>query len=707
MTRQVSIKTSDVNIAHAIETLSKIADLGLEEQNVLPNWSEGVDVSISHPILISAMGWLHQQNREKIIKIVQEDFKIILDYLKKFDKLGEGILVDPKTLEGMQSIMLLVMEAADKLDGYTQRQAEQGIEIAQPSVKESKEYKELLQFYKFKVAPIASNEKMIQRVFALPIAELLQASLGKGLRGQLAVDHHIIDLDLIRKDQEYELLFLKREDGSRFFNPKLLRSLKLICHFEESSFMPKQAEFFRDITIWNEAQLRMFVKTWTQSVYGAIDNFLTQGKQAVDFQPVALAYKMIYALLLANASSHVIPMQSLKGVKEYLRDFHLFLHDLLRLPEVIQLCHQPPVQEDCWEYALVQLIAEISWAVYMLGRISRDLGGFISSLLHSIKLKEFEISFDKELLFSSKLRGQYARFEHACREFSSEPIAKTLRLMEEIDCFDPFLFNNYPFKALELSTKHLNVPVIRLPFPVCQEFIGKAPIHEEFKEFLRVFKSKHPGRRCMIVNLQDGHSWQELARCNALNDLAVKPEFKNVLSIVSLNRGLEDYLNVSSMDSETFSRKLSEFAQFSDDLTNQIDLKSWIQKVFGPIYEEHIPEHLELYQFALLLDAITKVQPAAIFITCKDGLDSSLSFLVSFYIVLKSFRNRKISEAEEQYINLLLFAPLLLQRGRALHHQRFNRLASLTHFLENARQEGDGCLERIFSDEMMDVIPSF
>jgi len=57
---------------------------------------------------------------------------------------------------------------------------------------------------------------------------------------------------------------------------------------------------------------------------------------------------------------------------------------------------------------------------------------------------------------------------------------------------------------------------------------------EEFKGFLRHIEMKKGVEKHLLFNLQDRTSWEEHARCQALEDLEHHAEFNNQLVVVTL-----------------------------------------------------------------------------------------------------------------------------------------------------------------------------
>ena len=71
-------------------------------------------------IAYKTVHWLHKDDAASTINLVKEIFRVILHYLKQFYKSDYGRVTDQKTLDEIKTIMVLVGEAAKKLDKYTE-----------------------------------------------------------------------------------------------------------------------------------------------------------------------------------------------------------------------------------------------------------------------------------------------------------------------------------------------------------------------------------------------------------------------------------------------------------------------------------------------------------------------------------------------------------------------------------------------------------
>src|ERR1700732_4242567 len=101
-----------LSIIEAVETLSNIADLEFDHE---------IGIAQKHEIFLGnekipykTVHWLHKEDAPTTVNQIRETFRVILHYLKDFYKKEYRSVTDPKTMEEIKSIMVLVGEAAKK-----------------------------------------------------------------------------------------------------------------------------------------------------------------------------------------------------------------------------------------------------------------------------------------------------------------------------------------------------------------------------------------------------------------------------------------------------------------------------------------------------------------------------------------------------------------------------------------------------------------
>ncbi|MFT5318846.1 MAG: hypothetical protein ACI8RA_002115, partial [Chlamydiales bacterium] len=148
-----------LSIEDAIENLSNIADLSEEDKLSI---TEHYSIILERADLTErTIQLLDEQETDHTITAVKETFRVVLQYIRQLYKKEIGELSTDKNLEGIKSIMVLVGDAAVKLDKYTS--LFKGI-YAGRTISEMKEYKQIQQFYRAKIAAEVNEEKVLEEL---------------------------------------------------------------------------------------------------------------------------------------------------------------------------------------------------------------------------------------------------------------------------------------------------------------------------------------------------------------------------------------------------------------------------------------------------------------------------------------------------------------------------------------------------------------
>ncbi|MGZ3634128.1 MAG: hypothetical protein ACXWM7_07715, partial [Parachlamydiaceae bacterium] len=135
-------ENSNLSVMEAIATLSTIAHFDVE---TLTEDLQNEEIQLfTQSGAVRHFKWLNHSAKGK--DRIREIFSVILDYLRQFYQSEHSYLTDPQTLEGIKNIMALVGDAAKKIDKYA------NLFNAKTSVTQLKEYKQLNEFYRSRIA---------------------------------------------------------------------------------------------------------------------------------------------------------------------------------------------------------------------------------------------------------------------------------------------------------------------------------------------------------------------------------------------------------------------------------------------------------------------------------------------------------------------------------------------------------------------------
>lgn len=682
---------SNVGIIEAIETLTSIADLEVEGSVAVAESHEFELQNI--PVIYKTVHWLHRKNAEKVMGVVRETFRTILQYLRYFYRSEYGKLVKHESVEGIKTIMVLVGEAAKKVDKYTRVFI--GANVG--SVKESREFRDLWGFYERKIAPIGMQESLSKWIREIPKTLIEQVDTPKEHKSE----HLFIDLDTVKKDSEYELFFIRKENGSRFFNPKLLRNIKLVCNFEEHFAEGVKVESLKELQTFKDLLARQIARNIVHQNWPLLDAFVKASRRLNNEELVSYTYKSVVALMLA-AHQESSTNNLAKSSSAYLTDFQHFFHYLLGTQDFQRVITYPPKNEQAIQHKIIQLVQAIACQLFSGFHLTPETSTIINELV--VKGKQEQVQDIPDTTLSNKMALDYDALLRALQNFSHVPLLYVIEALQdfEINGYDPLELQNMPTLLLDLFEKGHKMAVLRIPSPTNQEFIHKAQVAEEFKSFLRSYETS---KGLLLFNLQDRTSIREHARCSALEELQKKDEFAKSFACVSMTKDSDFYHQTGSYQelnhADAFIQQLLEhiesensgyfypqriknvlFDGFANRLVHAIHSVFFGNK--NVLTRQNRVDFIELLYVFMQLKIIEIVQPDNISFSCKDAIDIGMPATAELFLLLKLINARELSPEEEDYLKVILYYPSIGYRGRLLFPERFSRMNSMTKAIEAA-----------------------
>lgn len=713
--------TSHLSLIEAVEMLSNIADLEFDHE---------VGITQKHEIVLNnekiayrTVHWLHQQDASVTVNLVKDTFRVILHYLRQFYKKEYGYVTDPKTVEGIKTIMVLVGEAAKKLDKYTAIfQHNQ-----QKSVTEFKEYRQLQEFYLSKIARQIDEGVLGKWILGLSLGQRLkQNATDESIEEQFKdVKHVSIDLETVKKDAEYELFFIRREDGSRFFSPRLLRNIKLICDFGSYFGERKDIDPLQLIDHWQDRQSHLCARDILKALDTEVENFYHQLPQLKNNEVAEKLAKALLALLLSSHTKNLLRHHPIKSCREYFEDFQLFLREVLHSKTYQKWLAYPPPPSRSLDLDLLHLIHHLCHTFYSQLQGMEEIIVTIQDLLreaHQGLSAEHLEEVTKSGQLWNQIANDYISLTKLMKRHPNGPLIKVVKMLDEnaFYFFDPLLKHNTPHQLFDLQVQNRRISNIHLATPLLQEFISKAHVLEEFKGFLAFDSSHVKPNKHLLINLQDRTSWREYARCQALEQLQFQPDLKERICVVTLAIDTDFYnqiapyhqLNHAKPFINQFRAQLTEeeFGFYFPPSIDRQELVEFIDRTLEKIHQvffssknvlrrEERLNFIEIFYLFLQLKLIDMVKPSSFSLTCKDGIDMGASYNTELFILLKLINQPRLEEKDKKYLDYLLYAPALLIRERILFPERFNRLVSVVRVIENVQHPS----EKLFGEVIRDV----
>lgn len=691
-----------IGILEAVQVLSDIADLDAELE---------IDHSHINDILLyyntkpgRSIEWLKEYNSVETVKWIKQVFRVVFDYIRHFYVKEYGSNGQPAALEEIKSMMILVGEAAKKLDRY------RGIleEVHLDTITELKEYRQLQEFYRSRLAHKVDENflgKWIYRfdnaVSKMPAISVLHQKM------PVSTNRTYIDLDAAKKDSEYELFFIRKENGQRFFNPRLIRNIKLVSDFDKYIIGNKEKNAWVHLPSWFDQLCYREASQLYRRVEEEINAFFKFGVFYKNQELVEQIERMVTALLMSANRLNQRLYSPVKTCSEYFQDFRNFLREATGNREYVRWQAYPPKNSSKGAFCLYSLIQNLCFELFVnpetLKLLSREVNDLIACS-HEMKNHQG----DPVAPLSKQLAKDYASMKHLISKYPKGPLSKVLEYIEkeEFISYDPILQGNIPIRLYTVFINGKGADLIRYPSPTSQEFIHKCSVVEEYKSFLRRYAESEKAAH-VLFNFQDKTTWKEHSRSQALENLAHSQEFENSLFVITLPKNTDFYHQEGSygIDNQTDVFIEQCLAQMSDQSAGfsfppqleKLYLSGFVKDMMHAIVhvffegknvlsQQQRKNFIEIFYLFLQLKSLEVISPKSFCYCCKDGIDTSLSAGALLFAFLQLLGKEEVSLADKEELNAMLYAIPLIYRERLLLPERFDRMNSVIRQVEEVKR---------------------
>ncbi|MBS0604347.1 MAG: hypothetical protein JSS60_04825 [Verrucomicrobia bacterium] len=679
----------ELSVLEAVDNLSHMAELDLTvpEEKIKP--AELTEEQISERM--HALSWHDPEyyafNRER----VKETFTTLLKYMKDLYEKDKGHLREDLTQRGIQAIMLLATEAAQKIDNFTdifkgEKEAE--------SVTELKEFKELQHFYLTKV---------VQRFQTIMESEEpWQEEWGTGEIPDTATAA-LRDLETVRRDKEYELFQNRKEDGTPYFNRNLLRHMQLMGQFDVLLADPTMEDPFMRIQMILDRDAHLASKEILHLAAPYIDEFYKEALKFKNIPFVASINKGLMALMLAGNNRNLMQNAVGKYALNYYTDFHYYLRQALASLEYRKFIANPPDLSEGFLHSVMNLSHVLCTSFFLKVGSRKDMVAFIHMLIEKGgRGSATQSQTASPLSLWNNLRDQDDSIRYLLKQYPNGPLMKTLKLFREdfqMKGFDPIAQLNQPSQLFTVASNEMHISCIRIPSPTSQLNTAKAEIVDEFCGFIRSLASVKRNQRHLLINLQDRTSWLDHARCTAIEEIQKNKEFKGTLMVVTLPKNTDFYMQSGAYiewdDAQEFMKLVKEQVE-SGELCGfyfppEIDQKELIKFTGEAIKTVHAVffagkdrlvhknrlDFIEIFYQLLTLKVIQDFKPDTLSFTCKDAVDTGAAASAEMFAFLRMMNDPShFTKEEKDFLLWMIYAPALAVRERAIDIHRMNRMLS-------------------------------
>lgn len=670
-------ETLELTIHDALANLSAIADMQIDINEPIGIVKKNKIVIQNEEFNYQTVDWFIPENAEELIENVKETYRVLLEYLKQIYTKDFIDWDDSKCRKGFQAIMVMASDAASKIDKY--------IELLpkQPNldkIADSIEVKELKEFYLSKIAKkfqeALEGDEPWQDEWQNNEKSLLLDVEKSGLK----------DFEALKKDEEYELFYLVDDDEKSFFDPDLIRNIKLFCTYDEDELKNIEHDPLLKIRVFLDKDYQMSANQILETSHEAIDNyFMLRAQKDENSDLVSLINEALFSLMLASNPKNLITHSFFKNSIEYFHDFLSFIRVIISSDEYQKMIAYSI--EDKKSRCIANLIHTLCENLFLrTGSIKQEMLGFIYMLIRKGDEKR-KYKYPNKASFWSEIEQNEESIRVILEAYPSGPLMKILdviRLEENIE-FDPIMQDNVSHRAFEIDHNKNNLKIIRCPSPTRQHIITNAQVNEEFLGFLRSLKEDE---RYLYINFQDKESYKETARCQVIEVLQKRTDFKNNFKIISLDKKSDFYhqsgIYINLNNPEKFFEEFKKEILSKNGLLALKEITTFIDEAFKIIHKlffinknvftrKNRLDFINIFYNFLILKLIEIYNPNILSFSCKDAIDIGALQNMSFYAFLKLIKSECFDKETQDYIKWLIFEPALLIRERAINSTNLTR----------------------------------
>ncbi|MDN3507830.1 MAG: hypothetical protein P0S94_02790, partial [Simkaniaceae bacterium] len=635
-----------------------------------------------------AKRWFDEKQADSNRNKVKQTFRVVHNYLKDLSAKEKDSAPPEQMKKGVESIMTLATEAAEKVDRYTNLFKEVNNGISNLT-----EYKDLNDYYHSKIAKKFKE--------TLEAEEEWHEEWEEGEDDHLDIERRgLRDLETVKRDQRYELFYLNKEDGRPFFNKNLIRHIKLVNDFDRLYDDIKGDDQLLKLQVVRDKDLHASAKEIAGHLAPHINPFYRIAKMEMSKEMVATLYNALISLTFATSAASQIQNTAGKSSQSYFTDFHRFLRRALESNEYYHALSSDEANSQ-FVTSTIKILHALSGYLYRRIGLREEVMAFVAKV--SQHKPSENRSHRSGMAFWNGILDTHEAMVEELRKFPNGPLFKTLDLFrdrDEIGGYDPISQGNLPTQLYSIEGKKLSVHVLRMACPTKQTKITEAHIIPEFSAFMRHCLEGRKQESLLYINLQDRTSWEDRARCDAIEKMQHSAEFSQNLFVVTIPKYTDFYYQADAYlnhsDANDF---LAEFkAQFDDPEACGFYFPKKILKEgiieFATTAIDFVHEHLlskkkvltrknrldaiETVYNLLILKLIEIVQPNYLTCACKDSVDVGATSASTFFAFIKLIAgDATYSTEEEEFLIYLLFGPAISIRERGVDQVRLSRTISM------------------------------
>jgi hypothetical protein len=690
----------NITIQEAMDNLAAIAGIDLNAPGPIGILKKNRIVTDEEEFVGPEVQWLSGEGSEAILTILDTTFRALHQHLIHLMESEEMDWDDEKSLRAVASMMELAGESAKKIERYLEVRLGKSV----GHITERPDYQGLQHYYQNHFSKRIKSEEPHE-----------------------AGDPGLNNIDAVRRDQDYELFYIRHEDGTPYFKEDLMRHVRLSCDFDSDAETFEEDPLLQ-VRAMRDRDLQASAGQILADCHDAIGDLYKLMRKLGEHQLAQTLNLSVMGLLLAANPRNLLQNTSGKTALQYFEDFHRFLRRAYKTAEYQKLIAYPPDKSDKISHALLNLTHALSSSLFhRLGGIKQESIGIIHRTMRRGTETGKAVVKKGEAIWSSLLADD-ENFRALLAKFPNGPLFKILDLIraereeDEIIPFDPVGQENIPSKLYEIDLKEHPIEVIRLPSPTRQALINKVEIIDEFRGMLRHYNIQSPVNTHLLINFQDRTAWKEYTRSRILESLQKNAEFNKALIVVTLPKNTDFYyqnnehINVNKAEDflTSFRQQLAsaeecgfffppavkpaELLRFADSALQLIHRTFFENK--SSLTRKNREDFIEIFYHFLTLKLIDQLKPESLSFTCKDAVDTGAAFSGSFYAFLKLLDHDFSKKEDQDYFRWILYTPALYIRERAVDPERLNRALSALERVEHGLSGHDKEIQKFLAEHL-------
>jgi len=512
-------------------------------------------------------------------------------------------------------------------------------------------------------------------------------------------------LDVVKSDLYYELFYIRKSDGSRFFSQRLGSELHDAIDLDlldegDSSLAPVLS--FKEMY---DSDVQQLCEVALERCKESINAFLRGDFAGGRLAHIALALrKSVMAAVLCARKKNTLLNVPVKSSSYYFKDVLFFLRKVVSDSIFHEVSREPKGE---LERALVTLANAFCHAFVMRAAADHSSFSIITDLIergaHKIK---------------REIRGlshEYAAFNAELNRYLHGPLILAWDFLGEVDeeqIFDPWIFGYLPSRLGTWVTPDHETAFLRMPSPTMQSHVGRAVVGGEYVGFLR----GDPYQSHLLINFQGKEHEGAAARTGALEDLVKDKSFAGQLHLAHLPKECALYNVEAGFASPTGryskARMLIESAAKACRLSESLEKRIGSDIALEAFHLAHVhftsgKKGLTIEERRALIDGgyllfilrlIRELSPSSVSITCKDGVDKTgvhcalMASLMHHLNVGPSAHKLHILQRR------LIFEVPMIVRERAMTEADLERLTTLDERIEDLSAKGKKEIKAFLGD---------